>query len=351
MSKPTASELAVFGDLIHGRDNQVADSAAGQRSETTSPPSESPGAAAEPVGKAAEPVERKAPTRGSHRRPPRIRGGRLWLLGLVGLVLIAVTIWSIGQISTGISETPRDAPLPAAQFNQPNIGTAGAAGTAGNAPTATGEHRTAAPGIGIESGAAGKGTSTTTADPSTTNPDGGAIAAPVAVGPRPQTSTGPAAADELAIPALNVTAPVVNVDLITSSTPCTGSSDPIGNLCVPEQVSTVGQWTGSAPLSGTTGSILIDGHIDNIDQGPGALHDLYQVQAGDLVYLTRGGVLTRWKVTALQVFGKDANHPDWFAGSTGARELHLVTCGGPLITEPNGSHSYADNVAVTAIPA
>ena len=60
---------------------------------------------------------------------------------------------------------------------------------------------------------------------------------------------------------------------------------------------------------------------------------------------------SRWKVVALQIFPKDAAHPDWFAGTTGARELHLVTCGGPLLTEANGSHTYADNVAVTAIPA
>ena len=97
--------------------------------------------------------------------------------------------------------------------------------------------------------------------------------------------------------------------------------------------------------------MLIAGHIDNIDQGPGALHELDRSQPGDLVYLTRGGVSSRWKIIALQVFGKDAAHPDWFAGSAGPRVLHLVTCGGPLLTEADGSHSYADNVAVTAIPA
>lgn len=263
----------------------------------------------------------------------------MWLAIVAAVTgMIALTIWSVGKITTGISETPRPAPLPAAPFNYtPTAPPAAGGSTAVAVAGGSGSVASAGGGLG---GAGGVGSAPTTTRPTSTNVAGTAA---VPAGPRVQTPVTPLTGDQLAIPALGVTAAVITEHIQTSTS---GSE-----LVIPGDVSQVGWWDGSAPLTATTGSVLIAGHIDNRDQGPGALHDLYQAQAGDLIYLTRGGVSSRWKVVALQIFPKDAAHPDWFAGATGPRELHLVTCGGPLLTEANGSHTYADNVAVTAIPA
>ena len=268
--------------------------------------------------------------------PRRYDDVGLWLAAAAALVMvILLTIWSIGKLTTGISETPHAAPLPAAPFNY-------APAEPGNNPAT----RTATPtpgGIAAGGGvgaAAAPGPSTTTTTPTA---QAGGPAAALPAGPRAQTPAAPLTGDQLVIPALGVAASVSTEHIQTSGA---GSE-----LVIPGDVSQVGWWDGSAPLTATTGSVLIAGHIDNVDQGPGALHDLYQAQAGDLIYLTRGGVSSRWKVVALQIFPKDAAHPDWFAGTTGTRELHLVTCGGPLLTEANGSHTYADNVVVIAVPA
>ena len=320
-AQPTRGELALLLHIAHGREDDHTPHL--------------------PTGNTPPDLPPAHPHRRRHQRGRRSTG--TVLIALVAVtVLAALTVWSIRQISTGIHETPHDASLPAAQF-----GPAAPATTPGAATSATTPAAAVAAGPVTVLAEAPPGAGARADAPTSAS---GAAAAPAA-DTRPQTPATALKADELTVPALGITAPVTDVDLISAATPCPDSSDPIGNLCVPQQVTTVGQWTGSAPLNTTTGAILIDGHVDNVDQGPGALHDLYLTHRGDLIYLTRGGVLTRWTVTGLTVFAKDIAHPDWFAGAGGPRELHLVTCGGPLITEPNGTHSYADNIVVTAVPA
>jgi hypothetical protein len=133
-----------------------------------------------------------------------------------------------------------------------------------------------------------------------------------------------------------------------------------GSLVIPEDVHHVGYWTGSQPIvtpdgkggytPGDTGTTLIAGHIDSIDQGNGALHDLYLVQPGESIYTTDdAGHTVRWRAVSMQVIEKVALPHSVFNGVTGPRRLVLVTCGGPLIHHPYGG-SYRDNVIVTAIP-
>jgi hypothetical protein len=105
---------------------------------------------------------------------------------------------------------------------------------------------------------------------------------------------------------------------------------------------------GFAP--GDTGTTLIAGHIDNIDQGNGAFHDLYLVQPGESIYTSDNeGHTVRWRTVSMQVVEKAALPHSVFIGVTGPRRLVLVTCGGPRIRYPSGN-SYRDNVIVTAIP-
>ena len=132
-------------------------------------------------------------------------------------------------------------------------------------------------------------------------------------------------------------------------------------LQIPRDVSTVGLWTGGQPLTepdgspGSTGSTLVAGHVDDVDQGNGALHDLYLTQPGEAVYVTDvRGRTVRWRAVAMQVVVKSALPKALFAGRDGPRRLYLVTCGGALLHVPDGSGgtvgTYEDNVIVTLVP-
>ncbi|WFR70870.1 class F sortase [Prescottella defluvii] len=156
---------------------------------------------------------------------------------------------------------------------------------------------------------------------------------------RPQIPFGPLPDDHLVIPAIGVE---------TALDPLGLASD--GSLLLPRDVAQVTYWTGSAPIDAADGGILVAGHVDNANQGEGALYWMHTLYPGDAVYLTRGGVVTRWKITRMERFVKQAL-PEWaFQGATGPRELHLVTCGGEVVKDAQGRGTYLENVVVTAVP-
>ena len=137
------------------------------------------------------------PTGDAH---PGRRIGRIgmWVaIAAAVAVMIALTIWSVGKITTGISETPRAAPLPAAPFNYTPTTTPAADGSTtaavagGSGPTAS------AGGLG---GAGGVGAAPTRP----TGTSGTGTAAAVPAGPRVQTPVTPLTGDQLVIPALGV---------------------------------------------------------------------------------------------------------------------------------------------------
>ncbi|MGO4204575.1 class F sortase [Rhodococcus sp. TAF43] len=156
---------------------------------------------------------------------------------------------------------------------------------------------------------------------------------------RPQVPVGPLPDNHLVIPAIGVE---------TALDPLGLASD--GSLLLPREVSQVTYWTGSAPITAPDGGILVAGHVDNANQGEGALYWMHTLYPGDAVYLTKEGVVTRWKITRMERFVKQAL-PEWaFQGAGGPRELHLVTCGGEVVKDSNGHGTYLENVVVTAVP-
>lgn len=122
------------------------------------------------------------------------------------------------------------------------------------------------------------------------------------------------------------------------------------SLVPPADVSEVGWWDGSAGLVSGSGTILLAGHVDSASRGRGAFWPLHQARAGDVVYVTRGGVVSVWQVAELRVAAKDELPSDVFAGRSGQRRLVMVTCGGRLLRDAAGHGSYADNVLVVAVP-
>ena len=105
-------------------------------------------------------------------------------------------------------------------------------------------------------------------------------------------------------------------------------------------------WDGS-PDRRADGSILVAGHADDAQQGAGALYDLHAVQPGDAIYhQERRGDLG--KSSRCNRSSRN-NCLTGFSGESGPRELHLVTCGGPIVTDANGNGTYLENVIATAV--
>jgi LPXTG-site transpeptidase (sortase) family protein len=118
---------------------------------------------------------------------------------------------------------------------------------------------------------------------------------------------------------------------------------PDGALAVPD-VTDVG-WYRFGPHPGEPGSAVLAAHIA-YGGVEGVFGRLAQRTSGDEVTLTHvdGGV-SRWQVTSVEQFDKDALPVERVFSAGGEATLTLVTCGGAF----NPSlHSYEDNVVVFA---
>jgi sortase (surface protein transpeptidase) len=154
-------------------------------------------------------------------------------------------------------------------------------------------------------------------------------AAPTVVPQRP-------APVRLAVPALGVDAPVEPV----------GVRDD-GQMALPDDVDRLG-WYRFGPVPGAEGSAVLAGHVDDADQGLGALAPLRDAEPGAEVVVTdAAGTATRWRVVSREVLEKQALPVDRLFARTGEPRLVLVTCGGPFLPDVGG---YRDNVVVVAEP-
>ncbi len=141
---------------------------------------------------------------------------------------------------------------------------------------------------------------------------------------------------EVAVPALGVRAPV----------------DPVlnqgGVLRPPDDPTRLGWWIGSALPGAGRGSVVIAGHVDSAQRGPGALFRLAELPAGgEISVLAAGGAPVTYRVTARQFYAKSQGLPPELFSFDGPPRLVLITCGGEF-DETAGS--YAENVVVTAEP-
>jgi sortase family protein len=143
--------------------------------------------------------------------------------------------------------------------------------------------------------------------------------------------------NQLSVPALGISAPVMESAL----------HDHL--LALPDDVHRVARWTGGAGLHDPQGTVLIAGHVDNRDQGKGALWPLYTAEPGNSVLITdSSGTVTRWTVTGLRSVLK-THLPQEIFTRAGPRRLVIVTCGGKLVRSDAGNY-YQDNVVLTARP-
>jgi sortase (surface protein transpeptidase) len=150
----------------------------------------------------------------------------------------------------------------------------------------------------------------------------------------PSPTERPPAPARLAVPALGVDAPVDPV----------GVRDD-GQMQLPDDVDRVG-WYRFGPVPGAGGAAVLAGHVDDREQGRGALAPLREAAAGDEVRVTdAAGAVTRWRVVSRELIEKQALPVDRLFSPTGPARLVLVTCGGRFLPQLG---SYRDAVVVVA---
>lgn len=118
-----------------------------------------------------------------------------------------------------------------------------------------------------------------------------------------------------------------------------------GQMELPANPSVVGWYRfGPAPGDGE-GSVVLGGHLDSREYGVGPLVRLRKLRPGAVVEVRTSRGTVRYRVEGVRdVDKKELALGELFA-RTGARRLHLVTCGGPY--DANGG-GYRDNLVVTA---
>ena len=152
--------------------------------------------------------------------------------------------------------------------------------------------------------------------------------------PRPDRTPRPVG---IAIPAIDVR---TDVDIV--------GLDERDRVQVPEDVARTGWYRFSAKPGSGSGSIVIVGHVDGIDQGAGAFYDLRSLRPGDTVTLTRADDRTvTYEVVAREIFAKSKVPLRELFSRSGPERLTLITCGGAF--DP-ASLEYTDNIVVTALP-
>jgi hypothetical protein len=174
-----------------------------------------------------------------------------------------------------------------------------------------------------------------------------APSSPVAAGPgelpavtaRP---AGPATAEQRFAP-VRLVVPALGVD--TTVDPV--GVEPDGQMTIPAEVDRVG-WYRFGPAPGAAGSAVIAGHVDDREQGLGAMAPLREAEVGGEVVVTdAAGTVQRWQVVSREIIQKQVLPLDRLFARDGPPRLTLITCGGPFLPEFG---SYRDNVVVVAQP-
>ncbi len=111
---------------------------------------------------------------------------------------------------------------------------------------------------------------------------------------------------------------------------------------VPTSVHTVG-WFRLGPTPGQVGSAVILGHVDSY-LGPGIFFNLKTLPIGALIEVRLANRSTAlFRVTSVVQYAKTSFPDALVYGSSGGRDLNLVTCGG---TFNHQTGSYESNIVV-----
>ncbi len=123
---------------------------------------------------------------------------------------------------------------------------------------------------------------------------------------------------------------------------------PDGALVVPDDVRTVGWWTGGSKVGERFGSVVVAGHVDSATGGVGVFAQLKRLVPGQVVELSADGIRVRYRiVSATRVPQARLSEDAGIFRVDGEPQLVLITCGGAY--DPV-RHRYQDNLVVRATP-
>jgi hypothetical protein len=152
--------------------------------------------------------------------------------------------------------------------------------------------------------------------------------------PTPISSPMGAEPSRLRIPTLGVDAPIVSVSVHA------------GELGVPDNPHMVGWWERGALAGALQGTVVLDGHVDTVADGPGALFHLADLQVDTPLTLSTPDRQFDYVVRAVRRYPKTGLPEDIF-NTSGLPRLSIITCGGFF---NRITRQYADNIVVFATP-
>jgi sortase (surface protein transpeptidase) len=123
--------------------------------------------------------------------------------------------------------------------------------------------------------------------------------------------------------------------------------DADGQLQIPDDVDRAG-WYRFGPVPGGPGNAVVAGHVDDAEQGLGALAPLREAAVGTEVVVSDDSVrINRWRIVSRELIAKETIPLDTLFSRSGSARLVILTCGGPFDV---ATRHYRDNVVVVAEP-
>ncbi|MFJ8696474.1 class F sortase [Streptomyces roseolilacinus] len=128
--------------------------------------------------------------------------------------------------------------------------------------------------------------------------------------------------------------------------PVGGTDD--GALDLPASPSRLGWWALGARPGAAAGTLLLAGHLDSAEEGPGPFEALHSLPIGALAQVAAadGGRHT-YRIVARRTYRASALPGDLFS-ARGRPRLVLVTCAGAFDRE---ERTYAENLVLYGVPA
>ncbi|VVJ21846.1 Uncharacterised protein [Amycolatopsis camponoti] len=165
----------------------------------------------------------------------------------------------------------------------------------------------------------------------------------------PETTAPPTSAAELPTPTRVINPTVLKLPEIgVTATVLPAGVDETGAFDAPRDVGAVGWYRYGPGLDANTGSLVIGGHVDSAESGPGAFFQLHRVRPGSSLQLIGDDGKTRtYVVTAREQIPKEDIDLRTYFDTEGSPRVTLFTCGG---TFDRKTRNYLDNIVVTAIP-
>jgi hypothetical protein len=118
------------------------------------------------------------------------------------------------------------------------------------------------------------------------------------------------------------------------------------SLVVPDDPRVVGWWTGGSMAGEAFGSVVVVGHVDSATRGLGVLAALPGLGPGQVVELTAGARVARYRVVSARLVPQARlSRASALFRTDGAAQLVLITCGGAFDA---AHHRYVDNYVVVA---